>query len=68
MKVKLYVGATGFVVSGTIPPFDIPPRVLIWGDRVFCHVPKQKGIASFERYEEAFCVALVQTDSQEEAA
>lgn len=35
MNVRLYNKLGAFVVAAIIPPFDVPPDVLLWNSRVF---------------------------------
>lgn len=58
-KVKLLTHDHGFVVSGKIPHFDVPPSVILWGDRTFAYFDTGQGIHT---YLEAFAVYLVRTD------
>jgi hypothetical protein len=55
IKVKLYTGDDGYVVTAIIPPFDPMPDILLWGARVFKYV-------THERYNECFAVAVVKTE------
>jgi hypothetical protein len=52
MRVELFTQDGGFVVAGVLPPFNAPPEVLFWGERVFRH--DRDG-----RYVEAFSFALL---------
>lgn len=56
-KVLLYTSNGAFVVSGWIPPFDVPPEVIVWGDRHFRYsAADNEGV---DVYVECFTVALV---------
>ena len=58
-NVILYTESGEHVVSGQVPFFDVPPAVLIWGDRVFLYsATDDEGVDS---YVECFAVALVWT-------
>ena len=54
--VLLYTKDGGFVVSGKIPAFNVPPDVIVWGDRIFQYsATTDEGTDS---YVECFAVAL----------
>lgn len=58
--VLLYTKDGGFVVSGKIPAFDVPPDVILWGDRHFQYSgTDDEGVDS---YVECFAVALVRVN------
>lgn len=59
-KVLLYTREEEFVVSGWVPPFDVPPDVLIWGDRCFRY--NSTSDEGLDVYVECFAVALVKVD------
>lgn len=70
-KVRLYtstgakptIDLGGFVVEGEIPPFNIPPEVLMWGARLFVFVSTEEDTGVY-LYREAFAVALVSLPGQ----
>jgi hypothetical protein len=65
VDVRLETKGGCFVCNGSIPPFHELPEVLLWGTRVFqfdCQLP------TVIVYREAFAVALVRWDSNEEQA
>lgn len=50
MWVRLYTKANEFVVAAEIPPFEPPPEILMWGERVFRHESEDRyteGLAWF---------------------
>lgn len=53
MEIKLLTRDGGYVVTAIIPPFQLMPEVLLWGERFFgkTDVPDQ--------YREICCVAVV---------
>lgn len=59
-KVILYTVDGGFVVSGRVPFFNVPPDVLIWVDRVFRYDSTDD--ESVDTYIECFAVALIRVD------
>lgn len=55
--VILFTKSGDFVVSGKVPEFDVPPDVIVWGDRHFQYsATSDEGVDS---YVECFAVALV---------
>lgn len=59
-SVRLITNDGGFVVSGKVPPFDAPPDVIVWGQRVFTY--SHTDDEAVDVYIEAFSVALVAVD------
>lgn len=60
MKIKLETANGDFVHEQEIPPFQTPPDVLGWGDRVFkLHAPRPRGTTDAAVYRECFAYALV---------
>jgi hypothetical protein len=60
MKVKLYTRGDGFVTEGELPPYNEPPEVLFWGERVFVRDPwRVDNSDEWVRYTEAWSTALV---------
>jgi len=53
MKCRLFTKAHEHVVDVEIPPFNEPPDVLIWGERIFKLVNTTAGFVEPE-YTEAF--------------
>lgn len=57
MKITLKSREGQFVAQAEIPPFNTPPEVIVWGDRVF-----QRWLKTSE-YHEVFCYWCVVTDA-----
>lgn len=60
-EVRLETGDGSYVTTGIMPPFQIWPEVVIWGERVF---KMHKAPVNFEPeavYREVFYVSIVQT-------
>lgn len=53
-EIRLETERGDYVITGIIPPFDVLPEVVLWGERVF---RRHDGTT----YREAFFVAVVQT-------
>lgn len=54
--VRLLTADGGFVTSGTIPSFNEPPGILIWGTRFFTY--EQTDDESVHVYVETFAYVL----------
>lgn len=60
---KLYAGRVnelGFVATVYVPPFNDPPEVVIWGQRVFAHNP------SVGEYVEVFAYHAIIDDTRDD--
>ena len=53
-QVRLETGAGDFVITANVPDFSPPPKILIWGARVF--ISKGKDV-----YAEVFAFTVVDT-------
>ena len=69
-QVELLTTDGRFVTNGTIPPFDVPPDVIIWGDRIFQHkdtyAGDEDGTYHIDSYRECFAVTLAPNNSATE--
>jgi hypothetical protein len=62
MRIRLVTGHDrGWVGTFDIPPFQTPPDVVIWGDRVFTRsvLPQFADVARDQEYVEAFAYVVV---------
>lgn len=61
--VQLLTSDGRFVTCGTIPAFDVPPDVILWGDRHFQYAGTgagdEDGTYHIDQYRECFAVALI---------
>lgn len=59
MKVRLMTSSMELVATGTVPPFNQYPDVLIWGTRLFTFHHEDTGVGV---YREAFAFYLMDVD------
>jgi hypothetical protein len=61
-RVRLLTQDGGYVCSGMIPKFDMPPSVLTWGTRIFTY--EQTDDEQVHVYTEAFTFALTEVTKE----